>query len=430
MYSAPDAVHAYLCRQKALHQVPVFREENTNSAQLKHKFHNYYIANQKFNTRKSKYSGELSTGMEDIVSRKVIRLAATVDTQEVERVTTQLKDKEKQFQQNENRLKTTGLVCDKTKAEISKLNIQIGDLRAAKKEHNSKQSELAMKEKTLEHMKEPKIDLHCEKENIREEKRKVVKSLTEKMFKMRMLTDESIKKENERKILHLSFQNIESENSENSERLACLNRELETAKAEHAEITVCWEKDKRALQERHSEARKATGILSNDVKYKPPEEWQKRFDSLGSTDENVLAALLDECVNELKHIKKIPDKTIEDIEANKEKLTQARQEKEQIEKEMANKTHEAAKLRRKWISGVENLVEKINDSFGSMMADLGYAGQVTLSQGKREIDFSSYGIKIQVRFRVGHELQDLSKGTQSGGEKSVTTAVYMMALQE
>ena len=31
---------------------------------------------------------------------------------------------------------------------------------------------------------------------------------------------------------------------------------------------------------------------------------------------------------------------------------------------------------------------------------------------------------------MGHELQDLSKGTQSGGEKSVTTAVYMMALQE
>ena len=36
----------------------------------------------------------------------------------------------------------------------------------------------------------------------------------------------------------------------------------------------------------------------------------------------------------------------------------------------------------------------------------------------------------QVRFRGGQELQDLSKGTQSGGEKSVTTAVYMMALQE
>jgi len=157
--------------------------------------------------------------------------------------------------------------------------------------------------------------------------------------------------------------NIESENSENRERLAGLDRELKAARAELTEITVLWDRDKRALKEKHSEARKATGILSDDVKYKPP-------------------------------------------------------------------THEGAKLRRKWINGVESLVENINDSFGFMMAELGYAGQISLSQGKREIDLSSYGVKIQVWFRVGHELQDLSKGTQSGGEKSVTTAVYMMALQE
>ena len=35
-----------------------------------------------------------------------------------------------------------------------------------------------------------------------------------------------------------------------------------------------------------------------------------------------------------------------------------------------------------------------------------------------------------MRFRSGQELQELSRGVQSGGEKSVTTAVYMMALQE
>ena len=161
-------------------------------------------------------------------------------------------------------------------------------------------------------------------------------------------------------------------------------------------LQVLWNRDKRALQERHSEARKATGILSNDVKYKPPEVWQKRFDKLGSSDENVLAALLDECESELEHTKKIPDKTVVDIEALKEKLVQAREEKKQMEIDKVNKTHEAAKLRRKWINGVEGLVENINDRFGSMMADLGYAGQISLSQGKREIDFSSYGVKIQV----------------------------------
>jgi len=430
MYSAPDAVHAYLCRQKSLHQVPVFREENNNSAQLKHKFLNYYISNQKFNTRKSKYSGELSTGMEDISSRRVIRLAATVDKQELDRVMAELETKKSQLKTNQSRQETMALTCEKIKAEITKLNDQILELKAAKKDYSSKQSELAMKEKTLEQLKEPKCDLKSEKEKIREEKRKVVKQLSEQMFKMRTLTEESVKKENDRRTLHLAFQNIESENSENSERLAALNRELETARAEHKEVVVLWDRDKRNLQERHSEARKATGILSNDVKYKPPEEWQKKFDNLGSSDENVLSALLDECDGELKHVKKIPDKTIQDIEQLKEKLVAAKEEKEQMERDMANKSHEAAKLRRKWINGVESLVENVNDRFGHMMAELGYAGQISLSQGKREIDFSSYGIKIQVRFRVGHELQDLSKGTQSGGEKSVTTAVYMMALQE
>lgn len=65
-----------------------------------------------------------------------------------------------------------------------------------------------------------------------------------------------------------------------------------------------------------------------------------------------LRSILDECEYDLKHIKKIHDKTIVDIEAMKEKLTQAREEKEQMERDMANKTHEAAKLRRKWINGV------------------------------------------------------------------------------
>jgi hypothetical protein len=34
-----------------------------------------------------------------------------------------------------------------------------------------------------------------------------------------------------------------------------------------------------------------------------------------------------------------------------------------------------------------------------MMAELGYAGQLELHEGKREIDFASYGLKINVKFR-------------------------------
>merc|ERR1712083_1294106 len=87
----------------------------------------------------------------------------------------------------------------------------------------------------------------------------------------------------------------------------------------------------------------------------------------------------------------------------------AKKEVDTLEEEMKNKNHEALKLRRKWITGVNDLVEKINDSFGTMMADLGYAGQVCLKEGERELAFSDYGIKILVRFRDGQELQELTQ---------------------
>ena len=40
-----------------------------------------------------------------------------------------------------------------------------------------------------------------------------------------------------------------------------------------------------------------------------------------------------------------------------------------------------------------------------MMAELGYAGQLELHEGKREIDFSSYGLKINVKFRFVQEVE-------------------------
>ena len=112
------------------------------------------------------------------------------------------------------------------------------------------------------------------------------------------------------------------------------------------------------------------------AQYKPPEEWQMKFDLLGTNDINVLGAMLEEQDNELKALKHIPEKVMEDIESLAKKLEGAKKEVDALEEEMKNKNHEAMKLRRKWMKGVEELVETIDKSFGRMMADLGYAGQV------------------------------------------------------
>ena len=45
-------------------------------------------------------------------------------------------------------------------------------------------------------------------------------------------------------------------------------------------------------------------------------------------------------------------------------------------------------------------------------------------------DYKSYGVTIKVRFRDEEEMGELSRGRQSGGEMSVTTAVFMLSLQD
>jgi SMC interacting uncharacterized protein involved in chromosome segregation len=134
MYTAPDAVNAFLCRQKRLHEVPVFKSENNYSDKLKAMFFNYYINNYKFVTRKSKYSSEFSTGVEDIGSRRVIRLAANIDTAALEETERELAAKQRTVEGHQARLSRTIETLDKIKEDELRLSQEAARLSNKKKE--------------------------------------------------------------------------------------------------------------------------------------------------------------------------------------------------------------------------------------------------------------------------------------------------------
>jgi chromosome segregation ATPase len=61
----------------------------------------------------------------------------------------------------------------------------------------------------------------------------------------------------------------------------------------------------------------------------------------------------------------------------------------------------------------------------------GNAGSVELEASEADGNTESFGLKIMSRFAgSAGQLQRLEAGVQSGGEKSVVTALYMIALQE
>ena len=79
-----------------------------------------------------------------------------------------------------------------------------------------------------------------------------------------------------------------------------------------------------------------------------------------------------------------------------------------------------------WKRKVEQIVGQINKSFTFYFGRIGCVGEVRLQENAL---VSKYGIEIWVKFRDIEELQLLDSHRQSGGERSVSTMIYLISLQ-
>jgi chromosome segregation ATPase len=69
---------------------------------------------------------------------------------------------------------------------------------------------------------------------------------------------------------------------------------------------------------------------------------------------------------------------------------------------------------------------QLDKRFSVYMSQMQCAGRVELLRPDR---FADWGLQIMVKFREAQSLQALSARVQSGGERSVSTILYLMALQ-
>merc|ERR1712167_314890 len=80
-----------------------------------------------------------------------------------------------------------------------------------------------------------------------------------------------------------------------------------------------------------------------------------------------------------------------------------------------------------WNKAVDSVVHKLDNAFRSYMEALQYQGRVDL---KRTATIDSYEICMKVSFRAEEPVSELSGQRHSGGERAVSTIMYLMSLQE
>ncbi|CAD7695563.1 unnamed protein product [Ostreobium quekettii] len=87
-------------------------------------------------------------------------------------------------------------------------------------------------------------------------------------------------------------------------------------------------------------------------------------------------------------------------------------------------------LKGEWLPELRKVVEKINVTFGRNFAKIGCVGEVRLAEEDSHGDhFDKYAVEIMVKFRDQEDLTPLDASRQSGGERSVSTMLYLISLQ-
>jgi structural maintenance of chromosomes protein 5 len=142
------------------------------------------------------------------------------------------------------------------------------------------------------------------------------------------------------------------------------------------------------------------------------------------------------------------EKVLKQYQANPEVLRQYEKLKDEIEiieAQLADCTSTREKglnmlteQRKSWESRLENYVDKVNALFTGYMADMECTGEVHLTKGPAQEkgdevlkgNFKLWGLEIRVSFREGCKAEVLSAQRHSGGERSVSTIMFLMALQD
>jgi structural maintenance of chromosomes protein 5 len=75
-----------------------------------------------------------------------------------------------------------------------------------------------------------------------------------------------------------------------------------------------------------------------------------------------------------------------------------------------------------------NQIQELNKLFIEYMHELGNEGRVEIEENPASL--SQWGLILSVSFRKGTAPVPLKKNVQSGGERSVSTIMFLMALQD
>ncbi|KAL6942029.1 hypothetical protein ACO0QE_003193 [Hanseniaspora vineae] len=437
-----SAVIQMLCEQSRIQQIPVSVKPLTNSIVERLKnfkdqkgnliFQRVLAGNTMYNFRQSKYgdrqifytssnifqNNTLYQGnvISEEYKNKILEFiqARTANVKEYEQKLQDLKEQERSIKneiesfveevdrvvQEEVRLKQQGKEYRRVQAYIEKSDSNIAHFtEQLKKDVSSKTQQLLFDNIALS-------ETLCQQ--------------NEEMLQFNIKVDEMNARMLEQKIVIFDKKNKFKHKEDEYEGLNKELEEMDKLYREKADEYKEYKKNDRVLQWK-SEIRKYSEDLLLKLK-SLSDHYQdiQKFDTKSIREE---IENLEDDIKNSNHddsVLNILETTEEKIKALEMDIPKAEQEILELQEKMTS-DHEFLKPK------LENMVSKISARFGKLFPNVGSEGAVELDTRRA---YKDWNLKIMVAFRDNDKLSALDSHTQSGGERAVSTVLYMIALQE
>ncbi|XP_047278992.1 structural maintenance of chromosomes protein 5 isoform X8 [Homo sapiens] len=426
LFDAPDPVMSYLCCQYHIHEVPVGTEKTRERIERviqETRLKQIYTAEEKYVVKTSFYSNKVISSN---TSLKVAQfLTVTVDLEQRRHLEEQLKEIHRKLQAVDS-----GLIALR---ETSKhLEHKDNELRQKKKE--------LLERKTKKRQLEQKISsklgslklMEQDTCNLEEEERKAstkikeinvqkAKLVTELTNLIKICTSLHIQK------VDLILQNttvISEKNKLESDYMAA-SSQLRLTEQHFIELD---ENRQRLLQKCKELMKRARQVCNLGAEQTLPQEYQTVFQDLPNTLDEI-DALLTEERSRASCFTGLNPTIVQEYTKREEEIEQLTEELKGKKVELDQYRENISQVKERWLNPLKELVEKINEKFSNFFSSMQCAGEVDLHTENEE-DYDKYGIRIRVKFRSSTQLHELTPHHQSGGERSVSTMLYLMALQE
>ncbi|XP_073399825.1 structural maintenance of chromosomes protein 5 isoform X2 [Dendrobates tinctorius] len=426
LFDAPYPVMNYLVSQYMVHNVPVGTEKTRQMIERviqETGLKQMYTAEERYSIKISAYSSNVISSNVSLKPAQFLTVA--VDPEERRQAVEQYKEIEGKCSSLEaliSELANKQRMLDKKDNDLRSRKKEILDMKTKKRQLEQR---IATKYDSLKQLEQEDINLEDAEQqangkikDINIQKKKIVGELTELIKKCMLLNKEKVEFALENTSILWKKNKVEYEYKEATARL----KELEH------QFTAVDEKKRNMLEHCKGLLKKARQICNLGQDDDFPEDFHTAFQALPNTLEEIDAVLNEErsrasCFTSLSSsVVEEYSKLTKEIEAITEELNKKKTELESFRQNIVQ-------VKEHWLIPLKQLVEKINNEFSSFFSSMQCVGEVDL-HAENEEDYDKYGIRIRVKFRSSTQLHELTPHHQSGGERSVSTMLYLMALQE